>query len=135
MATAKRPRKKQADRSPRPRASGDGDKEMGQRIRLRRTEMQLSQSELGTKLGVSFQQVQKYEKGVNRVSGTRLVQIARAIDTTPNFLLGWGDKSTHTQLDVGVWKIALEMKDLAPDDVIVARTLVRALLDRRATGK
>jgi ribosome-binding protein aMBF1 (putative translation factor) len=58
-----------------PRSAGNVDIEMGRRIRLRSVEIGLSQSELGEKLAVSFQQVQKYEKGVNRVGASRLQQI------------------------------------------------------------
>ncbi|KRR21547.1 hypothetical protein CQ14_06960 [Bradyrhizobium lablabi] len=50
-------------------------------MRARRMEMKMSQAELGDKLGVSFQQVQKYEKGVNRVGASRLQQIAHLLDT------------------------------------------------------
>jgi len=56
-----------------PRSAGNADIEMGRRISLRRVEIGLSQSELGEKLGVSFQQVQKYEKGVNRVGASSAV--------------------------------------------------------------
>jgi transcriptional regulator with XRE-family HTH domain len=63
-----------------PRSAGKPDEELGKRIRLRRIEQKISQSELGDKLGVSFQQVQKYEKGVNRVGAHRLTQIASALD-------------------------------------------------------
>ena len=49
------------------RSAGKPDIELGKRIRLRRVEQRISQAELGDQLGVSFQQVQKYEKGVNRV--------------------------------------------------------------------
>ena len=62
-----------------PRSVGKVDIEMGRRIRLRRVEIGLSQSELGEKLGVSFQQVQKYEKGVNRVGASQLQLIAEAL--------------------------------------------------------
>lgn len=62
------------------RGAGKPDIELGKRIRLRRVEQKISQSELGDKLGVSFQQVQKYEKGVNRVGASRLSQIAAALD-------------------------------------------------------
>lgn len=56
------------------------DKIVGQRIRARRNEVGMSQDELGQKLGVSFQQIQKYEKGTNRVSTGRLDQICRALE-------------------------------------------------------
>ena len=68
-----------------PRSSGKPEIEMGKKIRLRRVEQRLSQSDLGEKLGVSFQQVQKYEKGVNRVGAIRLQQIATALDVSVTF--------------------------------------------------
>jgi transcriptional regulator with XRE-family HTH domain len=68
-----------------PRSAGNADIEMGRRIGLRRVEIGLSQSELGEKLGVSFQQVQKYEKGVNRVGASRLPLIAEALGVDVTF--------------------------------------------------
>jgi transcriptional regulator with XRE-family HTH domain len=62
-----------------PRSAGDADIEMGRRIRLRRRETGISQIELAGHLGVTFQQVQKYEKGINRVSAARLQQIAEIL--------------------------------------------------------
>ena len=47
---------------------------------MRRVEQSISQSKLADKIGVSFQQVQKYEKGVNRVGAARLQQIATVLD-------------------------------------------------------
>jgi len=67
------------------RSTTKPDVELGKRIRLRRVEMHISQQELGDKLGVSFQQVQKYEKGVNRVVASRLQQIASALDVPVTF--------------------------------------------------
>lgn len=67
------------------RSAGKPDIELGKRIRLRRVEQKISQAELGEKLGVSFQQVQKYEKGVNRVGAARLQQIATALDVPVTF--------------------------------------------------
>jgi len=55
------------------------DAHVGQRIRQRRTQLGLSQTALGQALGVTFQQVQKYEKGVNRVGSSRLAQIAEVL--------------------------------------------------------
>ena len=72
------------------RSAGKPDIELGKRIRLRRVEQKISQAELGDQLGVSFQQVQKYEKGVNRVGAARLQAIATALDV-PVFSAGlWG---------------------------------------------
>ena len=61
------------------RSAGKPDIELGKRIRLRRVEQKISQAELGDKLGVSFQQVQKYEKGANRIGASRLQSIASAL--------------------------------------------------------
>jgi transcriptional regulator with XRE-family HTH domain len=62
------------------RASGPADKKLGEKIRTRRVVAGMSQDDLGKALGVTFQQIQKYEKGVNRVSAVRLEQIAGALD-------------------------------------------------------
>jgi transcriptional regulator with XRE-family HTH domain len=59
----------------------------GELIRARRRTLGLSQSALADTLGVSFQQVQKYERGANRISASRLVHIARALDVAPADLL------------------------------------------------
>lgn len=64
------------------------DLHLGQKIRSRRIEAMMSQAELGATLGVSFQQVQKYEKGVNRVSATRLGQIAKALGESLDYFTG-----------------------------------------------
>jgi transcriptional regulator with XRE-family HTH domain len=69
------------------RGSGPVDRHIGGRIRALRNMNKMSQEELGDKLGVSFQQIQKYEKGVNRVSGGRLLQIAGALGCTVADLL------------------------------------------------
>jgi transcriptional regulator with XRE-family HTH domain len=74
------------------RSAGKPDIELGKRIRLRRVEQKISQAELGDKLGVSFQQVQKYEKGVNRVGAARLQSIATALDVPVTFFYD-GDNS------------------------------------------
>jgi transcriptional regulator with XRE-family HTH domain len=52
------------------------DKHVGQRLRDRRNEMEISQTAVGDALGVTFQQIQKYETGFNRVSSSRLHQLA-----------------------------------------------------------
>jgi len=61
---------------------------IGARMRARRRQLNFSQSDLAARLGVSFQQVQKYERGVNRVSGSTLVAAAAALATTVGWLVG-----------------------------------------------
>ncbi len=58
------------------------DRHVGARIRLRRNELGISQEKLAEAIGVSFQQVQKYERAANRVSASKLWEIARALKTT-----------------------------------------------------
>lgn len=59
---------------------------MGARIRKLRTERGMSQEQLGKALGVTFQQVQKYERGANRISSSRLFQTAQALRITTSAL-------------------------------------------------
>lgn len=56
------------------------DRRIGQRVRARRLELGVSQERLADILGVTFQQVQKYEKGTNRIAASRLFDIAAALD-------------------------------------------------------
>jgi transcriptional regulator with XRE-family HTH domain len=58
------------------------DVHVGSRIRLRRTLLGISQEKLAEAIGLTFQQVQKYEKGANRVSSSRLVDLANALDVS-----------------------------------------------------
>ena len=52
------------------------DKHVGARVRMRRMMVQMSQEKLGESLGITFQQIQKYEKGTNRIGASRLQQIS-----------------------------------------------------------
>src|ERR1700752_3904121 len=64
------------------RAANAIDRRLGQRVRTRRLEIGMSQEKLAEILGVTFQQVQKYEKGVNRIAASRLFDISSALDMT-----------------------------------------------------
>src|SRR5258706_4980477 len=61
------------------RAANAIDRKIGQRVRSRRLEIGMSQERLAELLGITFQQVQKYEKGVNRIASSRLFDIASAL--------------------------------------------------------
>jgi transcriptional regulator with XRE-family HTH domain len=61
------------------------DRHVGARVRMRRLMVGLSQSKLADSLDVTFQQVQKYEKGANRIGASRLQQLARVLDVPPAF--------------------------------------------------
>ena len=80
---------------------GDGphpvDLHVGVRIRMRRKEMGVSQERLADSLGITFQQVQKYERGANRVSASKLWEIASALKTpVAYFYDGLGDREAVT---------------------------------------
>jgi transcriptional regulator with XRE-family HTH domain len=61
------------------------DVHVGSRIRLRRNMLDMSQEKLGEMLGITFQQIQKYEKGTNRVGASRLQAIASILTVPPAF--------------------------------------------------
>ena len=61
------------------------DVHVGTRVRLRRTLLGMSQERLGEALGLTFQQVQKYERGVNRVGASRLFDLSRVLDVPISF--------------------------------------------------
>ena len=71
------------------------DIHVGLRIRLRRKELGVSQEKLAEAIGLTFQQVQKYERAANRVSASKLYEMARALETsTGYFFEGLADTAT-----------------------------------------
>jgi transcriptional regulator with XRE-family HTH domain len=62
------------------------DKHVGRRVRMRRMMLGMSQEKLGRALGLTFQQVQKYEKGTNRISASRLQHISHILQVPVTFL-------------------------------------------------
>lgn len=70
------------------KAPNDVDRQVGGRVRMRRLMIGMSQEKLGDALGLTFQQVQKYEKGTNRISASRLQQISGILGVTIDFLYG-----------------------------------------------
>jgi transcriptional regulator with XRE-family HTH domain len=66
------------------------DKYVGSRVRMRRIMMGMSQEKLGEALGLTFQQIQKYEKGTNRVGASRIQQIAEVLQVPVSFLFDGG---------------------------------------------
>jgi transcriptional regulator with XRE-family HTH domain len=64
------------------------DRRIGRRVKLRRRALGMTQKTLGAALGVSFQQIQKYERGANRLPASSLVQIGAALGCPASALLG-----------------------------------------------
>ena len=73
------------------------DTHVGQRMRLRRNLLGLSQEKLASLLGLTFQQVQKYERGMNRISCSRLWDISQVLDVPVDFFFQDMDKSVTNQ--------------------------------------
>ena len=86
-----------------PRSVDTRDAEIGRLVRAQRQQLQLSQSELAERIGVTFQQVQKYENGKNRISVGRLTRVAEALNVPPTFFF-----ARETKASLASGKQALE---------------------------
>jgi len=112
------------------------DKTVGDRIRSRRINLGLSQIDLAEKIGVRFQQVQKYEKGTNRVAASRLWQIAEALNVgVAYFFEGLGDAArpvhcdAHSADDGAIPEIVGMLRRLPDTKKDAVRSLLRAFDD------
>ena len=110
---------------------------IGARMRLRRKSLGISQGVLSDRVGVSFQQIQKYENGANRISFSRLVQIARALKCRVVDLmdvLDAPDRDASGDLDLltrvrtpGALELLSAYERMSPDARSSLVTLLRAL--------
>lgn len=91
----------------------EADVHIGRRVRERRTELGISQIALGERLGVSYQQIQKYETGANRISGSRLWELSLILKTPVGYFfegLEGGKKSAEGKgSDETLGRSALEL--------------------------
>jgi transcriptional regulator with XRE-family HTH domain len=111
-----------------PRAGDDGkghpiDLHVGQRVRLRRTTLGWSQERLAQALGLTFQQVQKYERGANRIGASRLFDLGRVLDVPVSFFFD-GLAAAPTGIDPG----AMEARVGGDADPMTSRE-TRSLVD------
>ena len=106
------------------------DVEVGHRIRIERLSRGLSQTALANQLGVTFQQVQKYEKGVNRVGAGRLVRIGEALDVPVSFFFGGTDAgSEDTRAILGFLDTSYSLRLLRAFSRIPPGGVQRAVVD------
>lgn len=90
---------------------------IGKKIKLRRKELGMSQEKLGEAIGVSYQQIQKYEKGIDKISLEKLVKIATALALPLSFFLEIIEKEGEEKMEKGE-----ELrKELSPEE----RELIR----------
>jgi transcriptional regulator with XRE-family HTH domain len=112
------------------KAKSQIDRAIGQRLRAYRLAVGMSQSDVGNHVGVSFQQIQKYEKGVNRLSGARLVAVTDLLGVKPELLLGSNsggpsDDAFAALSDRHINKIVVALNRLSrPQREAVAKTVL-----------
>jgi transcriptional regulator with XRE-family HTH domain len=106
------------------------DKKIGSVIRLQRVKLGLTQSRLGEALGVSFQQIQKYENGSNAVASTRIPELCRLLEITPNDLFCVSDNTENQGSRIGPWalKTAHKLQQLPLSMRQSVETLLEGLL-------
>lgn len=110
------------------------DRHVGFRIRDLRKRLRISQERLAEELGLTFQQVQKYEKGANRVSASKLYEIARALKTSVSYFFeGLADPMSEAAYGVAEPEQAAFVHDLAstPEAAEIARLLAGMRTKRR----
>jgi transcriptional regulator with XRE-family HTH domain len=117
------------------------DKHVGNRLRMRRLMLSLSQEKLANNLGITFQQVQKYEKGTNRISASRLQHASHILDVPVSFffeqapdLAGHRSRQTDSRSTAHVDGflatsdgLALAKAFMQIDDLPLRRSIVRVV--------
>lgn len=104
---------------PNPKSPNEVDVTVGRNVRRIRNMIGMSQETLGEKLGLTFQQVQKYEKGTNRISASKLVAMSQALNCSIGQLFADVDASTNTvplpTVSIAAMKLASEFDKIASD--------------------
>jgi transcriptional regulator with XRE-family HTH domain len=113
--------------------------EIGERIRNRRATLGVSQAELADRIGMSFQQVQKYERGSNRIASSILVRVADALECAPGDLLsspkskGRGPSTLDRDIDAVASRIKMIKSGATRKKILTAMTAM--LADAEAAEK
>jgi len=109
------------------------DVAIGARIRRRRVELGMTQAELASAVGVTFQQIQKYERGANRVAASRLLNLSRALDVGIIYFFVDVDDRLSADEKIGeeegylVGELANLASRLTTSDIEILRTLAKRL--------
>jgi transcriptional regulator with XRE-family HTH domain len=112
-----------ADRMP-PGIPNPVDIHVGSRVRLRRTLLGLSQEKLGEAVGLTFQQIQKYERGANRIGASRLFEFSRILDVPVSFFFDdMDDRARVAQGDQVLGLADQPQTPLEPDPLTRRETL------------
>jgi len=117
--------------------AADIDRHVGERIRRRRVMLGLTQEQLGEALGISYQQIQKYETGANRVSAGRLFMISQILETgVSNLFDGLGEATDDDIVNTSrhVIELVRAFSKISDDKVRGSvMSLVRTLSDRESS--
>jgi transcriptional regulator with XRE-family HTH domain len=119
------------------RGSRDGkpnpvDVHVGSRVRLRRTLLGMSQEKLGEAIGLTFQQVQKYERGANRIGASRLFDLSRVLDVPVSFF--FDDMASETAGRQGGFadsQEAFDSKELSKREILELARAFDKIKDER----
>ena len=123
--------------SKQPKVSNPVDRHVGSRVRMRRVLLGMSQERLGDALGITFQQVQKYEKGSNRIGASRLNQIAQTLGVAVAFFFEGAPVDAAREGEAGGYGFAdldqatyVENAMTTPDGLLLAKAFAR-IKDRK----
>ena len=121
---------------PRKKAPNPTDQHVGSRVRMRRILLAMSQEELGAALGPSFQQVQKYERGANRIGASRLQQISHILQVPVEFFFEGAPNASapHGSNESKLWIAQIDDFVSDPDGLRLIEAFMRidnAALRRR----
>jgi transcriptional regulator with XRE-family HTH domain len=111
--------------------TNDLDRRVGERLRSRRLKMGLSQTELGAAAGVTFQQVQKYEKGANRISASRMIQFAERLGVAPAYFVAGFGGGSKANGDASKTARAIESVAASNEGVAVLEAMAQMKPSRR----
>ena len=123
MKRAKSARRQKFERLP-PGVPNPVDIHVGGRVRLRRTLLGMSQEKLGDSVGLTFQQIQKYERGANRIGASRLFEFSRILDVPVSYF--FDDMPDALRTREGRMRVGLQDQDqseLEPDPMAKRETL------------
>jgi transcriptional regulator with XRE-family HTH domain len=109
------------------------DRKIGSIIRVQRLNLGMSQADLGKALGLTLQQIQKYESGRNAVASTRVAALCRILKISPNDLFGVFAKANGDAAPLSLWaaKVALKLEEVSPGLRQVFHALLEAVPKRR----
>ena len=120
------------------RSTNKIDEEIGRRLRARRLDLALSQEHVAQAVGVTFQQLQKYEKGVNRVSASKLFVLARILEISPARLMPtapWGEPAAQREPSAKMRALVEEYSKLnASEQREALIALIQVSSSRRDSG-